>query len=115
MNRQGYHVILNPIIAGTSLMADLLLSRKNEVIVVEVKARTAGNSILNSSVYQLCGYVEAVKRATPTKKVEGWLVTNANFSQAARKAAENVGVRLIPGNELKEMLARIGNHQPYFF
>ncbi len=113
MRRHGYVVALNPMLGGTSRMADMLLTKGNKIIVVEVKARTTGKRVLNSSVYQLAGYVAAVKQEK-NSEVEGWLVTNENFSSVARKAAEKLEIRLISGSELKRLLSG-ESIRPYFF
>jgi len=103
---QGYETRINPKFAGTSIMADLLLIRNSEAIVIEVKARAKGKKILNSVIFQLAGYVEAVRQAMPTKKVKGWLVTNTDFSKAAFTAARKLNIRLVSGKELRDMLSK---------
>jgi CRISPR/Cas system-associated exonuclease Cas4 (RecB family) len=105
-NKQGYETKINPKLAGTSMMADLLLIRNSEAVVIEIKGRTKGEKVLNSAVFQLAGYVEAVRKAMTTKKVEGWLITNTNFSKAAITAARKLNIRLITDKELKGMLPR---------
>jgi len=102
--RQGYGARINPKFAGTSIMADLLLTRNDEVIVIEVKARGKAGKVLNSAIFQLAGYLEAVRTAMPTKKVEGWLVTNSDFTRAATTAAHRLNIRLINGEKLREIL-----------
>jgi len=104
--RQGYETRINPTFAGTSIMADLLLLKNSEAVLIEIKARTKGKKVLNSAIFQLAGYVEAVRKAMPTKRVKGWLVTNTNFSKAAITAARKLNVRLINAEELKKILPR---------
>jgi len=103
---QGYETRISPKFAGTSIMADLLLIKDSEAVVIEIKARTKGKKVLNSAIFQLAGYVEAVRKEIPTKKVEGWLVTNTDFSEAAIAAARKLNIRLITSKELGDKLSR---------
>ncbi len=105
--KKGYKVRVNPKFAGTTIMADMLLMRKDETIVVEIKARTKSKKVLNSAIFQLAGFVNAVQKELPTKKVKGWLVTNTTFSKAAKSAARKLDIRLISGDELENMLPEI--------
>lgn len=107
---QGYEIRLNPKFAGTSIMADLLLIKNREAIVIEIKARTKSKKVLNSAVFQLVGYVEAVRQAMPTKRVKGWLVTNTDFSEAALTAARKLDIRLVSGKELKDILSQSSSY-----
>jgi len=113
LKRQGYEATINPTFAGASIMADLLLTRNNEAIVIEIKARTKGKKVLNSAIFQLGGYVEAVRKAMPAKKVEGWLVTNTDFSNTAKKAARDLKIKLISSDDLKNLLAK--NRRDYLY
>jgi Holliday junction resolvase len=114
LQKEGYKVRVNTRISGTALMPDILLTRNNEVIVVEIKARSTGK-ILNSSVYQLAGYVSAIKKVVPSdSKVEGWLITNTAFNMAAKKTAVDLNLRLISGEELAQMLDGATN-SPYLY
>lgn len=103
--KQGYASRINPTVAGTSIMADLMLTRNNKSIVIEVKARAKGHNVLNSAIFQLAGYLEAIKGAMPTREVEGWLVTNTSFSRAAITAARKLGIRLVNGKDLEGILS----------
>jgi hypothetical protein len=104
--RHGYKTEFNPKFAGTTAMADLLVTGKDEIIIVEVKARTKGKRVLNSAVFQLAGFVEVVKKALPEKKVTGWLVTNTAFSKAAVSAARKLKIKVVSSEEFRDMLSR---------
>lgn len=113
LEKNNYNVKTNPTLTGTSFMADLLATKNNEVIVIEIKARTKAKSVLNSTVFKLADYVEAVKVALPGKKVEGWLVTNTTFSLAAKKAARTRKIRLLSGDDIANLLFK--DTSSYFY
>lgn len=99
---QGYETRLNPKFAGTSIMADLLATRNNEAIVIEVKG--GARRVFNSSIFRLAGFVDAARKTLPEKKVTGWFVAKTGFSKAARSAAGKLNIKLISGNEFEELL-----------
>lgn len=100
LEKRGYETRPNPRFAGTSIMADLLATKNDEVLVIEVKGKTG--TILNSSIFRLAGFVEAARRALPGKKVMGWLVAESGFTKPARSAAAKVNIKLSTSKELDE-------------
>lgn len=101
LEKQGYKTISQPMLAGTSIMADLLATGDDEVIVIEVKGGVG--PVASSSVFQLAGFVEAAKKSFPDKKVKGWLVTDSSFSSASRTAATKLNIELITTKNLDNL------------
>jgi len=101
--KQGYSIKDTHKFAGTSIMADMLLTKNNEVIVVEVKARSKGKKVVNTAIFQLAGFVNAVRKELPLKNVNGWLITNTAFTKAAKTAANKLNIKLSTVDELENM------------
>jgi len=100
---EGFDIVLENQIDGARV--DLLARKGLDVLVVEFKIRTRGDVGVNS-VYQLRAYVDLCQKEFPEKSVEGWLITNANFTRTAKEVAEKFDLQLYDGQKLNELLKK---------
>jgi HJR/Mrr/RecB family endonuclease len=101
LRQMGYEVYLEHPVAGYRM--DLLARKEDDFIVCEVKAGKVGVGVGVNSVRQLVAYMDALRKDFPEKKIQGWLITNGQFTADAQTIAERLKIRLFDGQKLKQL------------
>jgi len=99
MRENGYDVSIEH--KTNEIRADLFAVKEASGIVCEFKIK---RSVGVDSVHQTKSYVGIFREAFPDKNIEGWLITNGIFSEAARRVAKRFDIQLFDGERLKELL-----------
>ena len=77
--------------------ADLIARRNGRTIAIQAKCYRG--SVGNGAVQEIVGALRFYRAD------EGWVVTNSTFTTSARALAQANGIRLIDGNDLKDLAA----------
>jgi restriction system protein len=93
--KQGYEVELTP--ASGDQGVDLLLNKQDLRVAVQLK-RYRGSSVGNKAVQEVHAGVDYYDAT------EGWVITNSSFTRQARQADNKLGIRLIDGLELRQLI-----------
>jgi len=97
LRQMGYEVLLEHSLARFRI--DILARKEDDLIVCEVKTRGAG--VL--SVRQLISYMDALREKFPEKKIQGWLITNGQFTAPAQTIAKGFKIRLFDRQKLRQL------------
>ena len=93
----GYVVELTP--ASGDYGADVILTEPGSARRIAVQAKFYGSALDNTPVQEVVGSLAHYGA------MEGWVVTNSTFSRGAWRLADENGVRLIEGSELRELVS----------
>lgn len=85
---------------------DLFARKGADAIVGEIKIRRRGRIVGVDAVYLLKSYVDRFQKEFPEKNIEGWLMTNAGFSNTAVEAAKRFNIKLFDEERLGDLLQK---------
>lgn len=111
--KHGYDVKYNGAIAHKEDMGrDLIVSKGNEVILVQCKRWSSTKTIHENHIFQLAGSVYEYEYAHPDLKVSGAFVTSTTLSPVAALCAERLQLSVfseIPFSEYPRIKCNIGH------
>lgn len=99
---KGFSVRYQGIIKGfDDLGRDLVVSRGDNVMVVQCKYWSREKTIHEKHVFQLYGTMTAMRIDDPSRVIKGHFVTSTKLSERAKMFAEHLGIEISEGLPLK--------------
>jgi hypothetical protein len=101
--RDGYAVYYQGIIKGfDDLGRDLIVTKGNEVKVIQCKYWASKKTIHEKHIFQLYGTKTSYQIENPDHKVLGHFVTSTSLSDRAKKFADHLGLKISESTPLEE-------------